>query len=107
MTGLQAVVDGDEIVLRDKEHLFELVNQVDADINEILIVVRLSDASGLTYAQTMKDNDCWIVGRQDGSLDEHYHTYVPSAREVEAIIASWAFGLPEGSPPDWTKIGLG
>lgn len=82
--------------------LFEDIDRGEADF---LIVTRLNDVSGQTYAQTIRDdNGTWIVERREGSPDAHFIASFPDLRSAHAAITIWAFGTPGADEASWEKV---
>ncbi|WP_448002394.1 hypothetical protein [Agromyces bauzanensis] len=66
----------------------------------------MSDASGQTYIQTIRNEDgSYRVERRDGSPAEHYMTDAPDMRTAHALITSWAFDVPASAlPVEWAPM---
>jgi hypothetical protein len=74
--------------------LFELLADVDHGKADFLIVERVSDPSGQTYAQSLRrDDGRYAVEWRDGSLERHYTTVAADMREAHALLTGWAFEI--------------
>ena len=90
-----------------EDHLFMLLEDIERGNELFLIVEQLSDASGQTFIQTIRNEDgSYRVERRDGSPAEHYVTAAPDMRDAHALITSWAFGVAASADVEWTFLQL-
>ena len=90
------------------ERLFDLISVLDDD-NTFVIVDRLSDPSGNSYAQTMRSiiDGTYLVEYQDGSLDEHYSCDGVDCTTAHGFISGWAFDVPGWREQvSWSRVEL-
>ena len=89
-----------------EDHLFMLVEDIERGDESYLIVERLSDSSGQSYIQTMRNEDGgFLVERRDGVPDKHFQTTASDFRHAHALIVAWAFGEPEvATPGEWLPV---
>jgi hypothetical protein len=73
-----------------------------------MIVERLTDPTGQTYAQTQRLPDgTFVVEHREGSPETHVGTTVGSVREVHRLLAGWAFGVPGwDADEEWSPVDL-
>lgn len=80
---------------------FMLLRDIEGDEETFVIVERLSDPSGQTYAQVIRsDDEGWILERRDGGPDRHYRAVFADLRTAHAVLTAWAFELPSFPGPD-------
>lgn len=85
--------------------LFMLMEDVERGDEHFVIVRRVSDASGQTYAQVIKNGTSgWTVERRDGGPDAHHSVDVASLREAHEILTCWAYEIPQVPPPNWIRL---
>lgn len=86
--------------------LFMLLRDIEGEEETFVIVERLSDPSGQTYAQVIRNDDGgWIIERRDGGPDHHYRAVFSDLRPVHAVLTAWAFELPSFPGPDaWETV---
>ncbi|WP_344161560.1 hypothetical protein [Kribbella yunnanensis] len=94
--GLRASSEsGDTIDDPSEDALFLMLGDVEAGESSFLIVDRLADASGQTYAQALRNADgSYVVEYRDGSADRHYGTLVADVRSAHRLLTGWAFEVP-------------
>jgi hypothetical protein len=88
--------------------LFDLISVLD-DANTFVIVDRLSDPTGNSYAQTMRSiiDGTYLVEYQDGSLDEHYSCDGLDCHTAHALISGWATDAPGWRDRvSWSRVEL-
>jgi hypothetical protein len=91
-----------------EELLLDLISVLDDD-NTFLIVERLSDATGNSYAQTLRSvvDGTYLVEYQDGSLDKHYACDGVDYRTAHTLLAGWAFDVPGWRDRvSWSRVEL-
>lgn len=104
---LRVVTETDESVDDPSEDLlFLLLEGIERGEGSWLIVERLADSSGQTYAQTLRQDDgSYVVEYRAGSPEEHYGTVVGDLRTAHALVTGWAFALPEWqSTVTWERV---
>ena len=69
---------------------------------DYVIVERLSDASGQTYAQVMRTGDGYLVERRSGSEASHEHAVTTDVRRAHEDLTSWAHGIDRPDALSWT-----
>jgi hypothetical protein len=86
--------------------LFDLMSEVKDGTEQFLIVERLSDPSGQTYAQVIIDEGGgWLVERREGAADRHFSASLPEMRAAHEVLTGWAFELPGlESKATWEKV---
>ena len=112
-----ALVPSDEPVLRattsdggvyndpSEDLLYMLFEDIDRGEADFLIVKRLNDGTGQTYAQaTRDDNGAWIVERREGAPDAHFTATFPDLRSAHAAITAWAFDTLGADDASWDKV---
>lgn len=86
---------GDMIEDPSEDALFMMFEDVEAGESSFLIVDRLADTSGQTYAQISRNADgSYIVEYRDGGPERHYGTVVSDMRSAHSLVTGWAFDLP-------------
>ena len=88
--------------------IFELLGDIERGDEEFMVIDRLSDKSGQTYAQvtTGADNK-WIVERRDGSPDRHYRATCADLRAAHEALTAWAFDLDGWQKAaDWRRVDI-
>lgn len=83
-----------------------LLEDVEGGDEQFLILERLSDLSGQTYIQVIRNADgSFRIERRDGEPDEHYATNATDMRLAHALITTWAFDLPQVEQPvEWLPL---
>ena len=86
--------------------LFLLLEDIEAGEGTFLIVERVVDPSGQTYAQTLLlENGSYVVEHREGDSAHHYGTVVPDMRAAHALLTGWAFELPSwNSGVTWSAV---
>jgi hypothetical protein len=75
--------------------LFELLSDMERGEEEFLIVERMSDPTGQTYAQVCRiDEGGYQVEHRDGGPGQHFQAVTPDKRLAHHVITAWAFELP-------------
>ena len=87
-----------------EDAIFEYLSDVDRGDEEFLIIERLSDPAGQTYAQTTKEDGDWIVERRDGSPNTHYCLRSADMRVVHELLTGWAFDRPGWRDAPWENV---
>jgi len=86
--------------------LFMLLEDIEGGQGNYLVVERIADHSGQTYAQTVRRGDgSYVVEYRHGDADHHYGTVVTDMRAAHALLTAWAFevtGWRERA--DWSLI---
>jgi hypothetical protein len=88
--------------------LFDLIRGLDGD-NTFVIVERLRDPTGNSYAQTMRSmtDGTYLVEYQDGSLDNHFSCDGVDGPTAHAVISGWAFEVPGWRDRvSWSRVEL-
>ncbi|GAB3940212.1 hypothetical protein GCM10029976_057550 [Kribbella albertanoniae] len=86
---------GDTMDDPSEDGLFLMLGDIEAGEGSFLIVDRLADASGQTYAQALRNADgSYVVEYRDGSADRHYGTVVGDMRSAHRLLTGWAFDVP-------------
>jgi hypothetical protein len=81
--------------------LFMLLCDIEGEEETFVIVERLSDRSGQTYAQVIRNDDGgWMIERRDGGPDHHYRAVFSDLHTVHAVLTAWAFELPSFPGPN-------
>jgi hypothetical protein len=97
MTGpiLRAILDTDETYDDPSEDaLFELLSDIAAGEALWIVVQKLDDPGGQTYAQAVRLADgSFQVERRLGSPQSHEATQLPDMRAAHQLLTTWAFGL--------------
>lgn len=74
--------------------LFELLSDMERGEEQFLIVERLTDATGQTFAQVARTQpDGYQVEYREGDEDRHFQAFTGDKRLVHSVITSWAFEL--------------
>jgi len=86
--------------------LFMLLEDIESEQGTFLIVERITDPSGQTYAQALRrDDGTYVVEHREGDADHHYGTVVADMRAAHHLLTGWAFQLPGwNDQPDWTQV---
>ena len=87
--------------------IFELLRDLDIGASgTFLIVERVADTSGQTYAQALRlDDGRYTVEYREGSADEHFTATVTDSRAAHVVLAGWAFGLRGWrDTATWTRL---
>jgi hypothetical protein len=89
-----------------EDMLYELLSDVDAGRGAWLIVERVADTSGQTYAQALRRADgSYLVEHREGSPDAHFKTGVATMRDAHQLLTGWAFELPAwNAGHDWSPV---
>jgi hypothetical protein len=89
-----------------EDALFELLEDLDAGEGTWLIVERVSDATGQSYAQALRREDGhYQVEHREGGPDSHVKTSVGDVRAAHQLMVGWAFQLPEwDSEHEWLPV---
>jgi len=87
-----------------EDAIFEYLTDVDRGDEQYLIIERLSDPSGQTYAQTIKDGGSWIVERRDGSPETHYRAMCSDFQTTHRLLTAWAFDLQGWRDAAWENV---
>ena len=89
-----------------EDALFEFLSDIDAGEGTWLIVERVVDATGQTYAQALRCEDGrYVVEHRDGQPDCHVKTNVGDMRAAHQLMVGWAFQLPDwDSGHDWSLV---
>ncbi|WP_446213422.1 hypothetical protein [Micromonospora sp. IBSANI012] len=75
--------------------LFELLSDMERGEEQFLIVERVADATGQTFAQVVRtDAGGYQVEYREGDEDSHFQALTEDKRLVHSVITSWAFELP-------------
>lgn len=86
--------------------LFILLQDIEAGDESFLIVERITDSTGQTYAQALRCQDgSYVVEDRDGDAEHHYSTIVADMRTAHHLLAGWAFNLPGWTDhATWSQI---
>ncbi len=88
-----------------EDALFMLFDDITGGDVAFFIVERLDDASGQTFAQTIRDDDgVWIVERREGSPNAHFRAGFPDIGSAHAAITHWAYGQQAVDQSVWEQI---
>jgi hypothetical protein len=100
---------GDTIEDPSEDALFQMFEDIEAGESSFLIVDRLADASGQTYAQTSRNPDgSYLVEYRDGGPDRHFGTVADDMRSAHLLLTGWAFDLPGWhSSARWERVEAG
>jgi hypothetical protein len=92
---LRAVLENDDSFDDPSEDLlFEILSDIEAGDALWVIVERVDDATGQTYAQVLRDHDgTYIVERRLGNEATHESTRAPDMKEAHELLTRWAFAL--------------
>ncbi len=104
---LRATMESGETLDDPSEDLlFMLLDKIERGDEEFLVLERTRDAAGQTYVQAARNRDgSWDVERREGAADRHFATRVSSMRQAHAVLAGWAFGVPEAvDAATWVRI---
>lgn len=86
--------------------LFDLLSDVERGDEEFIIILRLSDSSGQTYAQSARNGDgSYVVERRDGGPTVHFGFQAAEMRTAHEALTAWMFqvpGLADRYP--WQKV---
>ena len=75
--------------------LFELLSDMERGEEQFLIVERVADATGQTFAQVARtDAGGYQVEYREGEEDRHFQALTEDKRLVHSVITLWAFELP-------------
>lgn len=75
--------------------LFELLSDMERGGEQFLIVDRLADGTGQTFAQVLcTDAGTYRVEYREGGEDRHFQAATEDKRLVHDVICRWAFELP-------------
>lgn len=80
--------------------LFELLADL-ASERDYVMVERLADTTGQTYAQAMRTDRGYLVERRDGSEDTHAHAVTADLSKAHEDLTTWAFGLDRPYTLPW------
>lgn len=81
--------------------LFELLSDIERGDEQFVVVERLSDETGQTYAQSIRNDDgSYLVERRDGTPGKHFDLRMPDMRGAHAVLTAWAH-----EKPDWRTRG--
>lgn len=106
---LRAAMDSGETYDDPSEDLlFELLSDIERGDEEFLIVERLADGTGQTYAQVRRtDHGQYQVEHRDGGPDRHFQAFTPDMRLAHMLVTGWAFELPSWREAvSWNRIEL-
>jgi hypothetical protein len=86
--------------------IFLLLQDIEEGEGSFLIIERLSDPSGNTYAQVLRrDDGSYVVEHREGSADRHYATVVPDMRTAHTLLTGWAHDLNGWRErADWSPV---
>ena len=71
--------------------LFQLLGDIGRGDEQFVIVERLDDPSGETYAQVTLDDGRWVLEHRAGSADRHFMTTLADLPKAHEILVAWAF----------------
>ncbi|MGC5022405.1 hypothetical protein [Micromonospora sp. DT47] len=75
--------------------LFELLSDMERGEEQFLVVDRLADATGQTFAQVARTHAGeYQVEYREGGADHHFQAFSEDKRLVHSVITCWAFDLP-------------
>jgi hypothetical protein len=75
--------------------LFELLSDVERGDERFIVVERLGDPTGQTYAQSIRNDDgSYLVERREGHRDAHFQHTASTIREAHSLLTAWAYELP-------------
>jgi hypothetical protein len=89
-----------------EDAMFLFLEDIEAGSGTFLIVERTADPDGLTYIQTLRQDDgSYIVEHREGGQETHLGTTVPDMREAHRVLTAWAFELPDWADGlDWSPV---
>jgi hypothetical protein len=89
-----------------EDTLFELLGDIDAGEGTWLIVERVGDSTGQTYAQVLRREDGgYLVEHREGGPEHHVRTLVGDVRAAHQLVVGWAFQLPDwDSDQHWSPV---
>ena len=89
-----------------EDALFLLLEDIEAGEGTFLIVERTADLDGLTYIQTLRQEDgSYIVEYREGGQESHLGTTVPDMRTAHRLLTGWAFEQPEWAAGfEWSPV---
>jgi hypothetical protein len=75
--------------------LFELLSDIERGEEQFLVVERLADATGQTFAQVARTGaNGYQVEYREGDEDSHFQAFTEDKRLVHSVLTAWAFELP-------------
>ncbi|MFG1842819.1 hypothetical protein ACGFH8_30835 [Micromonospora sp. NPDC049175] len=74
--------------------LFELLSDMERGEEMFLVVERLTDATGQTFAQVARtEANGYQVEYREGGEDSHFQAFTEDKRLVHSVLTAWAFEL--------------
>lgn len=102
------VESGEEFEDPSEDLLYMLLTEIEQGREQFVIVERVSDPTGQTYAQAMRlDDRRWTVEHRAGSPDQHFVAFVPDLRDAHELLTQWAFEVSGWDTADaWSRLDL-
>lgn len=87
--------------------LFELFSDVERGDERFIVVERLADTTGQTYAQSIRNDDgSYLVERQEAT-ETLISSTRPTMRETHSLLTAWAYELPGlDDRVEWDQVHL-
>ncbi|MBB2922306.1 hypothetical protein [Cellulomonas cellasea] len=103
VTERATVESGDVYDDPSEDALLLLLEDIEDGREAFVIVERLADASGQTYAQsTRADDGRYVVEHRAGAPRRHFHVVVDDVRAAHALLTAWTFDLPGWREAGWS-----
>ena len=103
---LRALVEnGDTYDDPSEDLLFMLLEDVEAGEGLWVLVERIEDATGQTFAQCVRLTDgSYQIEHRDGAADRHFVTAAAGFRDAHTFLTAWSFDLPGWRELSWRPL---